>query len=670
MPLDAQALRHGCRQGGELRLAEQLCRAQLGRFLAGLGEARPVTVACTQEAPLFTQEAEAAGHTGDLIFVNLREQAGWSTEAAAAGPKMAALLAAAAVPMPPTPVTGLESRGVTLLLGRDETALAAAEQLKDRLDLTVLLTGEAEVTPLRSAEYPVLRGRAHTATGWLGAFELVVDGYAAAAPSSRAAYRWGSARDGAVSRCDLILDLTGRTPLFPTHDLREGYLRADPADALAVQRAVARAGELVGSFDKPRFVTYEAGLCAHARNRRTGCTRCLELCPTGAITPGRDAVQVSAEICAGCGACAAVCPTGAATYALPPPDALLRRLRSLLLTYREAGGASPVLLLHDEAHGTPLLDALARHGDGLPARVLPLRVNEVTALDLGLLMAAFAWGAAALRVLLPGRRRPHGAEGLFRNLDYVGAVLRGFGLEAESVARAAAIELDDPFLLPGPLHTAQQLETGWTPDGFLALGQPRELLHQALRALHRAASASPRPGAALPMVVPLPERAPLGEARVRVEGCTLCLACTSVCPTGAFTANPERPQLRFLEDACVQCGLCAATCPERVIELVPRLNLTAEASAPRIIKDEEPFRCLRCDKAFGTKSSIDRVVAKLTAGRHWMFRDPERLRALMLCEDCRVIEMTAAGMDPYAGPERPRVVTTDDYRRAGDDEGG
>ena len=78
---------------------------------------------------------------------------------------------------------------------------------------------------------------------------------------------------------------------------------------------------------------------------------------------------ISAEICAGCGACAAVCPTGAATYALPPPATTLARLRALLLGHAEAGGRDAVVLLHDAAQGEPLLDALARHGDGLPARV-------------------------------------------------------------------------------------------------------------------------------------------------------------------------------------------------------------------------------------------------------------------------------------------------------------
>ncbi|MDH8206515.1 hypothetical protein QIG19_27555, partial [Klebsiella pneumoniae] len=74
------------------------------------------------------------------------------------------------------------------------------------------------------------------------------------------------------------------------------------------------------------------------------------------------------------GSCASACPTGAASYSLPSADALMRRLRTLLQTYRKAGGEQAVVLFHDGDHGEPLIDALARFGDGLPANVLPVRV--------------------------------------------------------------------------------------------------------------------------------------------------------------------------------------------------------------------------------------------------------------------------------------------------------
>src|SRR5690606_6240311 len=117
-----------------------------------------------------------------------------------------------------------------------------------------------------------------------------------------------------------------------------------------------------------------------------------DLCPTGAIAPAGDHVAIDAEVCAGCGNCAAVCPTGAAAYALPAADALLRRFRTLLATYRHAGGEDPIVLLHDTAHGEPLIDALARFGAGLPANVLPVAVNEITQLGIEAWTAPFAWG--------------------------------------------------------------------------------------------------------------------------------------------------------------------------------------------------------------------------------------------------------------------------------------
>ncbi len=217
---------------------------------------------------------------------------------------------------------------------------------------------------------------------------------------------FGPSRHGAVSHCDIVLDLSGGNSLFPAADLRDGYLRADPGNPAAVLSAVLRARDLVGSFDKPRYITFSEHLCAHSRSQIVGCTRCLDLCPAGAIAPAGDHVAIDANICAGCGQCAAACPTGAAAYALPPPDALLRKLRALLVTYREAGGEHAIVLLHDEPHGAPLIDALARFGDGLPAHVLPFSVNEVTQIGLEAIAALFAYGASAVRLLLRARAAP------------------------------------------------------------------------------------------------------------------------------------------------------------------------------------------------------------------------------------------------------------------------
>jgi ferredoxin len=649
MPLDVGAVSRGCR-GANLTTARQLCRAELPRFRALAAQAGPLSVGCTQEVAVFEEMATTAGRGEAISYVNVRETAGWSGEAAAAGPKMAALLAAAAEPMPPVPVLELESEGVILIYGRDERAIEAGNLLKDHLDVTVLIKPPAQIPAGQNTEFPVLCGRIRVARGHFGAFEITVDAFAEPVPSSRGTLSFGPSRDGTHSKCDLVLDLSGGAPLFAAADLTDGYLRADTNDPAAMLRAVLRARDLSGTFEKPRYIDFSADLCAHARSRIVGCSRCLDLCPTGAIVPATNHVAIDAVLCAGCGECAAACPTGAASYALPPPDAFLRKLRTLLASYREAGGGGAHLLLHDAEHGDPLIRALAHFGEGLPAHVLPLAVNAVTQVGLEGIAGAFAYGALSVRFLLPARPA-HAVAGLRQTIELAQVILTGLGYGADAVA---TIETDDPQALTAALSAGPLRAAPPRVANFLPVGGKRSLLRQTLRELQRLA---PAPVA----VLPLPAGAPLGTVQLDVGGCTLCLACVSACPTGALSDDPEQPVLRFAEDACVQCGLCQATCPEKVISLKPQIDFSAATAASRVLKQEPPFACIRCGKPFGVKSTIERVTAKL-AGKHWMYTDaPKRLDVLKMCDDCRIAVISEQDFDPYGAPPRQPVRTTQDY---------
>jgi ferredoxin len=657
MSLDPQAIGRAC--AAHVTHGDQLCGLELARVNTALAEGGEVTITCTQEAPLFKEVAEDLDRPAPT-FVNIRETAGWSKDAAGAGPKIAALIAAAGEEMPPVALVTLESSGVVLIYGRDEVAIEAGERLADRLDITVLLTKPGDVTPRRVNRFPVLKGTVRNARGFLGKFELAIDDYAVPQPSSRAKLVFSAPRDGATSTCDMILDVSGGTPLFPAHDLRPGYLRADPADRAAVERAIADAANLVGTFDKPRFIHFEASLCAHSRSKITGCTRCLDLCPTGAITPNGDSVAIDANICAGCGACASACPTGAASYALPSADALMRRLRTLLQTYREAGGSNAVVLFHDGDHGEALIDALARFGDGLPANVLPLLVNEVTQLGPETIAAVFAYGGTGAALLARGKPK-HDIAGLRRMTEMSDAVVSALGYGAGVVR---IIETDDPDQLRAALDAAPAGVATGRPATFIPRGAKRGVLETTFRELHLAA---PTPVD----VVPLAPGTPFGGVKLNVEGCTLCHACVTACPTGALGDNPDRAMLRFTESLCVQCGLCEQTCPEDVITLEPRLDFKAWSAPPRVLKEEEPFLCIACGKPFGTKSSIERVLGKL-GDKHWMFTgaNARRLDVIKMCADCRVEAVINENFDPHAAAQRPPVMTTDDYLRARDNKKG
>jgi ferredoxin len=545
----------------------------------------------------------------------------------------------------------LSSSGVVLIYGRDAVAIEAGQLLEDFLDVSVLMHVESDSIRSQVLEFPVARGLIRSAKGYLGAFELNVDHYAAPAPAAHGLTAFGSARDNAVSRCDLILDLSGDLPLFTAPDLRDGYLRADPRHRDGWLSAVSKAKDLVGTFEKPRYVEFTESRCAHSRSQITGCTRCLDVCPAGAISPAGNHVSIDPYVCAGCGQCAAMCPTGAIAYTLPPVDELMRELRGRLLAHQPSGGKAPTVLVHDGDHGTPLIEML-QSDEELCEDILPMAVNEVTQVGLESLAAAFLYGAAAVRFLVRARPR-HDIASLYSTIEIAESLLVGLGFGS---GRIATIETDDPEALAVALRSIPDMPPTARPATFMPMGGDKAAMRrQILRQLHRVA---PTPVD----LIALPKGSPFGSVEVQVEGCTLCLSCVSACPTSALQDNNDQPMLRFTEDACIQCGLCQATCPENVISLNPQMNFRTTSASARILKHEQPFCCVRCGKPFGVKSIIERVTAKL-AEKHWMYTDArQRLELIKMCDECRVAAVSEQDLDPY-GPPRAAVRTTEDYLR-------
>jgi len=641
----------------ELAVNTHLCRAQLNEFerIAGSTGKGGLLVACTQEAPLFLETLDGMGDKAPAArFTNIRERAGWSKAATGKSPaaaKMAALLAEAALDIPDAQQVSMISGGVLLVLGNDDRAIQAAKKVASRLDVTVVIESGGGLTPPKLMDVPVFTGKITKASGHLGAFEVAIEKFAPATPSSKAALTFEDDRKAGTSTCDLILDLRGGAPLFPAPDKRDGYFNPDPGNPALVTDALLQLTDMVGEFDKPRYVDYDAKICAHSRSNIVGCTRCIDTCPTGAITPnpGEDRVTIDAYVCAGCGACASVCPTGAAKYALPAGDALYQRLRVLLGAYAAAGGGHPVLLVNDMGFGDEMISIMARLGGGLPINVLPFAVNQTTQIGLEFLLSAGAFGAERVLILLPPGKADEKA-GLESEVALADAVFDGLGY---GKGRIEIVEETDPEALEARLYGLKPM-SGMPAADFLPMGRKRSVMALALAHLHAAA---PNKVDALA----LPKGAPFGAVEVKVAGCTLCLACVGACPTGALKDNPEKPQLSFAENACVQCGLCKNTCPEKVISLVPRLSFLAASRSHQVVKEEEPFECIRCGKPFGTKSSIENMVKKLEG--HAMFQDKGGVERLKMCADCRVIAIATEDKHPLAAGIVPKPRTTDDYLR-------
>ncbi len=592
-------------------------------------------IACGQEQRFFETLADELGAPAPACL-DLRDRAGWTDDDRPTAPKMAALIADAMLETPPAKTLDVESAGLCLIIGAPDAALGAAARLCEMLGVTVLLAPEDDPGPGDDRRFDVVHGRLRSATGTLGGFEVVIDALRERIPGGRGGPAFTTPRDGARSACDIILDLGAGQPLFTAPGRREGYLRADPRRPEAVLDAVLEASQLVGTFEKPLYVRTESSLCAHSRANQTGCTRCLDLCPTGAITPAGEHVAIDPMICAGCGSCSAVCPSGAVAYDAPPVSALFRRLDAMAGAWRRLSDEAPRLLVHDAGHGAAMIRLAARHGRGLPADVVPLEVPALAAFGHAEALAALGAGFCAVDVLLsPTTER----DGLPAQVELANAI----------AGRRAVRLIDeaDPDALDAALREPGEPCVAGNP--VLSLGSRRQVSRLVARALN-----------APDAVLPLPQGAPYGAVEVDREACTLCLSCVSLCPSGALLDNPDRPQLRFQEDACLQCGICRTVCPENAITLTPRLNLADSALSQTVLNEEEPFACIECGKPFGARSTIMRITEKL-AGKHAMFTSEDRIRMIQMCDDCRVRSAFNAQDNPFAAGERPRVRTTADY---------
>ena len=51
------------------------------------------------------------------------------------------------------------------------------------------------------------------------------------------------------------------------------------------------------------------------------------------------------------------------------------------------------------------------------------------------------------------------------------------------------------------------------------------------------------------------------------ERCTHCGACITMCPTKAFSLEPQTRRVLFDNSKCVVCELCVRACPPRAMEL-------------------------------------------------------------------------------------------------------
>lgn len=421
---------------------------------------------------------------------------------------------------------------------------------------------------------------------------------------------------------DLVLD-TLESPLIRPEKKPPGYF-THTSETLPDMQFVQDIAVMIGDFEKPKYVEVQSDICAHGRSGQRGCTRCLDACPAEAISSLGDIIQINDELCHGFGVCATACPTGAISYHYPSAVDNVARLQKVLNTYKLNSGIQPQLLILSENLAIRL-DIGEKENWNLPGNILPVVLEEQGSFGMDAWLMALVYGASSVALLFDSETPVAVRTEVEHQLSIMGAMMLGMGFPENVVTI-----IEPPDILADGLNGVDimpELDSG----SFVAQPDKRSTMMLALDYLADAAKS-------LPETIPLPPESLFGGLEIDTGQCTLCMSCVSVCPAGALADGGELPALRFYQSNCVQCGLCEVSCPESALQRRPEFIFNRERRrSMQVLNEEQPFHCVRCNKAFATSSMIERISTQLA--NHPMYQEPGALNRLKMCEDCRVIEM-------------------------------
>ncbi len=503
----------------------------------------------------------------------------------------------------PTGQVEYNSSGKVLVIG-GENALQAATQMQAPLQATVLLTEPSDLAAGKS--FVTLQGeRSISLDGWLGQFELTLS---------------DNMGNTETLNSDLILDMS--TDALMTQQVKApGYFHTD-ADGL--EAVLADMSELEGTFAKPRYFDYNPDICAHASSGLSGCRNCIDACPTEAIISIGEKIKVEPSLCQGGGTCATVCPTGAIRYNFPAPRHHVDQLRRMLKSWRDTGGGDVTVLLHS-GENTPDTDSLPEH-------ILPFPLEELASAGAEIWAAALSFGAKQILLLDADDTPPVSHQHLRHQISILGTQLAGLGYPDDAVRLIPAL----------PKNVSEWADILTVQEGMPQMpyfppatqGGMNDKRQQWLFALDHLYKHAAEPEEQ----IPLPAGAPFGRIKVDKEACTLCMACTTICPASALSGGTDSPQLRLFTANCVQCGLCATGCPEKAITLEPVFMANRESrNRTQLLHEEAAFHCVSCGKPFASQSTIKTILGRLQG--HKMFQSERAKQRLKMCEDCRVVDV-------------------------------
>lgn len=333
--------------------------------------------------------------------------------------------------------------------------------------------------------------------------------------------------------------------------------------------------------------------CVRVRNRNASCSRCVDVCPSGAIALQGNTLAIDAQRCMACAACATACPTSAIRFRDPDDAAVAAALdrSAQALDGRAVAVCARVAAKHvADVDAVATVPCVSRIGVETLVGAAVRGASSVTVVDGSCATCKYrhaastfddvvreasellsVWGSdvrIARTSEVPVSARAQSAEqaagGVSRRGFFTAAKTSVKDVAAEAVAVTVENELGIKRDEAGIRSMLKVDSTGTmphvTPYAHDALLEDLYELGEAL------------PGSVLSTRL-------WGDVRIDEAACTMCGMCATFCPTGAlrkvFVEGGKRPTLDSLEFRladCVQCRLCEDACIHKVLHVGDRID--------------------------------------------------------------------------------------------------
>ena len=342
--------------------------------------------------------------------------------------------------------------------------------------------------------------------------------------------------------------------------------------------------------------------CLYSRDQFSTCEACFDVCPVGAIQPGKPPALI-ADKCQSCLACLPVCQTGAysADDAVQPLLACVTRL--------ETKTVELVCALHGAA------------GVGSSTETVGIRVQGCLAgLGIGTYLALAAMGLERIILRLDACVDcPWAAlqRTVQTQVDQANRLLTHWG---KGKSLVFVLELDEQSERPlwdakNPPLSRRDLFRLAAHQGQVAMARAMSQQHaetahclgrDRLR-LNNAVAHLPEPTLFLDAPIAGDNFTTLSVS----DACNACATCARACPTDAlnFHVNDEKTyyHLYFNAQACIGCEACVHVCIPDAVELnkVPTFSQVFGQSEPYTVNEGELRQCSQCKTLIAARTDQD-----------------------------------------------------------------